>query len=207
MRNRRAARKAEMRTSELRSQRVDGRTLSHATSAVLRRMAVRMVTRGARPSRVMARFGLCRTTIYRWLRAARVGGQEALASRPHLGRPPTVDDAGRARVRAWIIDHFPSDHGLSGALWTRRAVAQLVHERLGAPISPVAAGRLLVRIGLRPHPGATRPHGSEQRLLFAVDGRGSFLCAALPDSTPHTLQASMRRLASAAPRPVVHLLG
>ena len=207
MRDRRAARGTEMRASELRSQRIDGRTLSHGTSAVLRRMAVRMVARGVRPSRVMSRFGLCRTTIYRWLRAARAGGQEALASRPHLGRPPAVDDAGRARVRAWIIDHMPSDHGLQGALWTRRATAQLVRERLGVPISPVAAGRLLVRIGLRPRPGATRPQGSEQRLLFAVDGRGSFLCVALTDSTPQTLQASMRRLAAAAPRPVVHLFG
>jgi hypothetical protein len=43
---------------------IDGRTLSHETSEHIRRMAVRRVEQGERPSSVIASYGLCRTTIY-----------------------------------------------------------------------------------------------------------------------------------------------
>jgi transposase-like protein len=52
---------------------IDGRTLSHDVSEWIRIMAVRRVREGERPSEVIRSYGLCRTTIYRWLRAARRG--------------------------------------------------------------------------------------------------------------------------------------
>jgi len=48
---------------------IDGRALSHETSETIRMMAVRRVREGERPSAVIASYGLCRTTIYHWLRA------------------------------------------------------------------------------------------------------------------------------------------
>lgn len=49
---------------------IDGRTLTHQASAAIRRMAVRRVQEGEQPSAVIRAYGLCRTSIYKWLRAA-----------------------------------------------------------------------------------------------------------------------------------------
>jgi hypothetical protein len=48
---------------------IDGRKLSHETLEQIRLMAVRRVQAGEKASRVIASYGLCRTDIYRWLRA------------------------------------------------------------------------------------------------------------------------------------------
>jgi transposase len=55
--------------------RIDGRTLTHEASEAIRKMAVRRVQEGERPGEVMKSYGLCRTVIYKWLRAARRGGE------------------------------------------------------------------------------------------------------------------------------------
>ena len=53
------------------SMKIDGRTLDHKTSETIRIMAVRRVQEGETPSVVMKSYGLCRTSIYRWLRDGR----------------------------------------------------------------------------------------------------------------------------------------
>ena len=60
--------------------RIDGRTLSHETSETIRRLAVQRVKEGAAPSAVITSYGLCRTTIYKWLTAERRGGAAALTA-------------------------------------------------------------------------------------------------------------------------------
>jgi hypothetical protein len=60
---------------------IDGRILSHETSEAIRRMAVKRVLEGEAPSAVMKSYGLCRTTIYPWLRAHERGGETLLKSR------------------------------------------------------------------------------------------------------------------------------
>ena len=64
---------------------IDGRTLSHEVSEQMRLLAVRRVRDGERSSEVMRSYGLCRTTIYRWLRTARRGGEQALRAQKALG--------------------------------------------------------------------------------------------------------------------------
>ena len=44
----------------------DGRTLDHRTLEEIRRMAVERVRDGEDPSTVIAAYGFCRTTIYKW---------------------------------------------------------------------------------------------------------------------------------------------
>ena len=62
----------------------DGRTLDHSTLEEFRRLALRRVREGEKPSAVVKSLGMNRTSIYRWLKAAsgRGKGERALASRP-----------------------------------------------------------------------------------------------------------------------------
>ena len=66
----------------------DGRTLDHKTLETIRRMAVERVQEGEAPSEVIASYGFCRTTIYKWLsKVRRGGGGDPLRSRKAAGRP------------------------------------------------------------------------------------------------------------------------
>ena len=129
---------------------VDGRTLSHETSEHIRVMAVRRVRAGERPSAVIHSYGLCRTTIYRWLRAAKRGGEKALRARKHPGRKPLLSPAQKLQVRRWINGKDPRQYGFDFGLWTRRIVAALIEEKFGVQLGVTAIGRLLAELDITP---------------------------------------------------------
>ena len=73
-------------------------------------------------------YGLCRTTIYKWLRAAsgRGRGLRALASRQASGRPRRLTAAQERQVFRWINGKDPRQYGFAFALWTRQVVGALI---------------------------------------------------------------------------------
>jgi transposase len=129
---------------------IDGRTLSHEMSEHIRLMAVRRVHAGETPSAVIHSYGLCRTTIYRWLRAARRGGEESLRSRRHPGRKPFLSPRQKLQVRRWINGKDPRQYGFDFGLWTRGIVAALIEERFGVRLGVTAVGRLLAELDITP---------------------------------------------------------
>jgi transposase len=129
---------------------IDGRTLSHETSETIRRMAVKRVHDGETPSSVMKSYGLCRTTIYRWLRAEKRGGEAALQSHRATGRPPLLSESQKRKVCRWIVGKDPRQHGFDFGLWTRRIVVELVEKKFEKQISVTAVGRLLYELDITP---------------------------------------------------------
>lgn len=129
---------------------IDGRRLSHDTLETMRRMAVRRVTDGERPSRVIASYGMCRTTVYKWLRTARRGGLVALRARKGTGRPPVLKPRHLLRVRQWISGRDPRHYGFAVGLWTRKIIADLIQERCGRTLGLTAVGRWLHRLEVTP---------------------------------------------------------
>lgn len=129
---------------------IDGRTLSHETSETIRQMAVRRVREGERPSEVIKSYGLCRTSIYRWLRAEKKGGEAALQSRKSAGPPCTLTEREKQRVRTWICGKDPRQYGFDFGLWTRQIVAELIQTKLGKKIGVTAVGRLLAQLDITP---------------------------------------------------------
>lgn len=130
---------------------IDGRTLDHKTSEHLRILAVRRVREGGEaPSEVMRSLGLCRTTIYRWLRAYDARGEAALASRKASGPKPKLTEKQCEQVRRWIVGKDPRQYGFDFGLWTRKIVGELVEERFGLRLGVTAVGRLLARLQITP---------------------------------------------------------
>jgi hypothetical protein len=77
----------------------DGRTLDHRTLEEIRRIAVERVRDGEDPSTVIASYGFCRTTIYKWLRTASGNPHQDVAGarlriRPGPRGDHTFDDPG-----------------------------------------------------------------------------------------------------------------
>lgn len=130
--------------------RIDGRTLSHEASELIRRLAVERVKQGERPSSVIASYGMGRTTIYPWLRAAKRGGQKALAARKHPGRTPSLSPKQRLQVRRWINGKDPRQYGFDFGLWTRQIVAALIWQKYGVRLGVTAVGRLLGALDITP---------------------------------------------------------
>jgi transposase len=129
----------------------DGRTLAHQTSEEFRRLAVRRVVEDAeRPSAVMDSLGLCRTTIYRWLRSFQEGGWEALASSIAAGPAPKLTPAQCQRVKRWIVGRDPRQYGFEFGLWTRQIVAALIDKKFKVSLGLTAVGKLLARLEITP---------------------------------------------------------
>src|SRR5262249_44262730 len=113
-------------------------------------MAVKRVLEGESLSAVIKSYGLCRTTIYRWLRAHKKGGEEALKSRPSTGRPTTLNARQKKQVRRWICGKDPRQHGFDFGLWTRQIVSKLVEERFNCKLGLTAVGGLLAKLEITP---------------------------------------------------------
>ena len=145
--------------------RIDGRTLSHETSETIRHLAVLRVKDGERPSSVIQSYGLCRTTIYKWLRAARRGGAAALTARTHPGRRPALAPRQKLQVRQWINGKDPRQYGFDFGLWTRQIVAALIAEKFEVRLGVTAVGRLLAELDITPQKPLRRARSRGDRAL------------------------------------------
>jgi len=88
---------------------LDGRTLDHATLEQIRLMAMKRVREGEDPATVIASYGFCRTTIYKWMKLAggRGRGLNALRSTRGTGRPRSLTPAQERQVFRWVNGRDP----------------------------------------------------------------------------------------------------
>lgn len=96
-------------------------------------MSVERVREGEEPSAVIASYGFCRTTIYKWLNTVKGRGRglAALRSRKGTGRPRKLTAVQERQVFRWINGKDPRQYGFDFGLWTRQVVAELVADRFG----------------------------------------------------------------------------
>lgn len=114
-------------------------------------LAVRRVTSdGEAPSVVMESLGLCRTTIYRWLRRFEKKGLEGLVEKICQGPTPTLTEKQRQQVCRWIIGKDPRQHGFDFGLWTRRIVQTMLLEKMGVDFCLTSVGKLLASLNITP---------------------------------------------------------
>lgn len=144
---------------------IDGRTLSHETLEHIRIMAVRRVEAGEKPSAVMASYGMCRTDIYRWLRAARKGGEAALKARKAAGPVPKLTAKQKQQVRRWICGKDPRQYHFDFGLWTRQVVAQLIEEKFAIQLSLSSVGRLLAELEITPQKPLRRAYERDPKAV------------------------------------------
>ena len=130
---------------------IDGRTLDHKTLEHLRKLAVKRVLEDHEaPSEVMKSLGLCRTSIYRWLRTADEEGIEALVEKIAQGPEPKLSETQGQQVKRWILGKDPRQYGFDFGLWSRRIVQALIQEKFGLELGLTAVGRLLARLEITP---------------------------------------------------------
>src|ERR1017187_576322 len=129
----------------------DGRGLDHKTLEDLRKLAVkRVVEDGEKPSAIIASLGLCRTSIYPWLRKFHHGGWEALSERIAKGPKRKLTEQQCQQVKEWIVGNDPRQYGFESGLWTRRIVQTMVRKKFGMELCLASIGSMLAQLGLTP---------------------------------------------------------
>src|SRR6202171_1213425 len=147
----------------------DGRQLDHKTLEGIRRMSVERVREGEGPSAVIASYGFCRTTIYKWLNTAKGRGRglAALRSRKGMGRPRKLTAAQERQVFRWINGRDPRQYGFDFGLWTRQVVSELIADKFGTELSLASVGKLLATLGLTPQKPLMRAYQRDPVVIEA----------------------------------------
>src|SRR6516164_4224265 len=146
----------------------DGRKLDHKTLEEIRRMAVERVQEGEAPGAVIASYGFCRTTIYKWLQKVKRGGRgDPLRSTKGTGRPAKLTGKQMRQVFRWINGKDPRQYGFDFGLWTRQIVAALIAERFGIELSLASVGKLLANLNLTPQKPLQRAYERDPAAIEA----------------------------------------
>src|SRR5207249_9489253 len=95
-----------------------------------RRVAVERVLDGYSAEEVAEFFGVSDRAVRGWVATFHDRGDEGLAARPALGRPPKLTDDQQAVVLGWL-ERQPTDIGFPTDLWTAARVGQLIRRRWG----------------------------------------------------------------------------
>jgi transposase len=121
--------------------------------------------------------GLCRTSIYRWLREQEAGGWAALVEKIAAGPEPKLTERQRQQVRRWIVGKDPRQYGFDYGLWTRRIVQGLIEKKLGVCLGLTAVGRLLASLEITPQKPLRRAYERDpQAVREWLDERYPKLC-------------------------------
>jgi len=145
---------------------IDGRTLDHKTLEHIRIQAVRRVIEDKeKPSEVMKSFGLCRTSIYPWLREFEYKGWDALAESIAQGPEAKMSDQQKQRVKRWILGKDPRQYGFDFGLWTRRIVQQLIQEKMGIELCLTSVGKLLASLDITPQKPLRRAYERDPKAV------------------------------------------
>jgi transposase len=128
----------------------DARQLSDEALQVLRLRALRGIELGYSELELAELLGVCHETISRWWTAYLADGLPALpggrTGRP-LGSGRLLSDAQAERIKARIDFHSPEEVGIPHALWTRRAVRELIRKECGIDLAERTVGLYLRRWG------------------------------------------------------------
>jgi transposase len=141
---------------------IDGRTLSHDTLEHLRNLAVQRVLAGEQVSEVAESLGFYRTSLYRWLRAYKRGGVQALAQRKHPGPERKLTPKQEAQVVRWMVGKDPRQFGFEFGLWTRQIVQTMIQERFGVSLTLPSVGHLLARLEITPQKPLRRAYERDE---------------------------------------------
>ncbi|MCP3687795.1 MAG: IS630 family transposase [Gammaproteobacteria bacterium] len=131
----------------------DARTLPAQVQEEKRKQAIRLYERNHQYKEIASLVGVHFETIGKWVRAYRAQGREGIVSKKH-GRKP---GSGRALnteqaqiIQRLIIDKRPDQLKMTYALWTRKAVKELIEQELGIKLAIRTVGNYLSQWGFTP---------------------------------------------------------
>ena len=131
----------------------DMRSLSREARHERRVQVIRLRKTGLTYDQIAEQTGLSRTGVFDICRRHEAGGAAALKDAVggrKVGDKRLLTAPQEKAMRKFIEDKTPDQLKLPYALWTRAAVAQLIHDRLGIKLAVRTVGKYLARWGFTP---------------------------------------------------------
>ena len=144
--------------------------LTAAEKEARRKLAIRKVLDGRTQADVADFLGVHPVTVAKWMKAYRVGGEDAVAAKPVPGRPRFLTAEQEAEVRSWLLKK-PTAFGFRTDLWTAARVAQLIGEKLGVTFHPSYLREWLSKRGYSPQKPVRRAKQRNPQVIDAWLGR------------------------------------
>jgi transposase len=141
----------------------DNRSLDHKVLEHMRLLAVERVLAGEKPSAVAKSFGIYRTSIYKWLRAHKRRGRDALKGTTAPGPTPKLNEGQKKQVQRWIVGKDPRQYGFDYGLWTRSIIAEMIRERFKVSLTLPSVGRLLTSLDITPQKPLRRAYERDEK--------------------------------------------
>lgn len=135
------------------NEKIDNRKLSSDALLLLRRQAIRLRKKGLTYKEISDITGASEKSISSWYRAFQEQGESSLIYKKRGrtgGDQRSLTPEQEARVQQEIQDKMPSQCKLAFALWTRRAVQQLIKHLWGISMPIRTVGDYLKRWGFTP---------------------------------------------------------
>jgi len=148
----------------------DARLLNPTTQNYLRQQAIRLREQGKRFVDIARYLGVHRNTASDWWRQYQQYGSEAQEQQKRgnkLGEGRTLSQSEEARVQQLIRSHFPDQLGIDSALWTRRAVQDLIMQTAGVKMPIRTVGEYLNRWGFTPQKPLRRAYEQDPKVVEA----------------------------------------
>jgi transposase len=142
----------------------DFRKVSPETQYAIRKSVIKMVTSGESQSYAADFFGVSRRSVYNWLKKYSKKGTKGLHQKKRgrrFGQQRTLNKSQEKQIQGLIIDKFPEQLKLPFALWTRKAVQELVENQFVLRLPIRTIGEYLKRWGFTPQKPLRRAY--EQR--------------------------------------------
>lgn len=120
------------------------------TQESIRRRAVAAIKQGRALNEVADLFGVSYSAVRNWNKKHQSGGRKALTSARRgrkTGEKRHLSVQQESQLRRWIIDSTPDQLQLPFMLWERRAVQELIEQRLGLVMPRRTVGEYLARWG------------------------------------------------------------
>lgn len=131
----------------------DLRVLSSSAKIVLRKAAIRMIKQGVSKKEVTLRLGINKNTVTNWWSSYQLEGSKSY----HYLKPGVrsedkklLTDTQEQLIQKMIVDKMPDQLKLDFALWTRKAVKELVERELGVVLAITTMGDYLRKWGFTP---------------------------------------------------------
>jgi transposase len=146
----------------------DARHLSIAVQEYLRQQAIHLRQQGKTFLEIAEFLGAHRNTVSHWWRLYEAEGELAL-NQEQRGR---VQGKGRhlsaeqeLELQELILENFPHELAIDSALWTRRAVQQLIEEHCGLKMPMRTVGSYLHRWGFTPQKPLKRAYEQDPKAV------------------------------------------
>jgi len=147
---------------------MDARFLSIEVQEYLRQQAISLRQQGKTFIDIGVYLGVHRNTVAKWWEQYEVEGKKALHQGVRgrtVGDRRILDQTDELDIQALMLEHFPEELEIDSALWTRRAVQELIENLCGVRLPIRTVGEYLKRWGFTPQKPLKRAYEQDPKAV------------------------------------------